>query len=186
MTKKRFFLWLILFVLFGIFAFRAASAETVYQKFEVGGAEFYAEISTSSLSFLREQNQAPEIVWQNFGGLWSFVKISALFWKKAEAEELPIKDVISNYITYWANQRGIPADRVLKIATCESRLNVYAYNPKDTDNFPKYGIFQFHKPTFYGEGGENIYDWQEQTRIATGMMARGLWMKWPYCYKQTL
>lgn len=35
-----------------------------------------------------------------------------------------------------------------KVIDCESGGKVDAYNPKDTDGYPKYGILQFHLPTF--------------------------------------
>jgi len=34
------------------------------------------------------------------------------------------------------------------LSSYESQGNPKAFNPKDTDGYPKYGLLQFHKPTF--------------------------------------
>lgn len=40
-------------------------------------------------------------------------------------------------------------DNVLNlVVACESGGDPNAYNPKDTDGFPKFGLLQFHLPTF--------------------------------------
>src|SRR3990167_2009879 len=60
-----------------------AQTETLFlQQFTLAdGSVLHAKISTTSLEYLYERNQAPDYVWQNFGNLWSIVKVSALFWK---------------------------------------------------------------------------------------------------------
>ena len=102
---------------------------------------------------------------------------------QAEAEEKPLKEVISDYILHWSEKRGIPGKKVLAIAQCESQLNPQAINKKDTDGRPKYGLFQFDKNTFVGE---DILDWQKQTEQATLLMSQGKWGKWPYCHRNYL
>ena len=49
----------------------------------------------------------------------------------------------------WVKTASRIDDSVLKlVVACESGGDPLAYNPKDTDGYPKYGILQFHLPTF--------------------------------------
>src|SRR3990167_778019 len=45
----------------------------------------------------------------------------------------------------WISNKDVVLQKVID---CESQGNIYAFNPKDSDGFPKYGLLQFHLPTF--------------------------------------
>src|SRR3989338_9906265 len=79
-----------------------AQTETLFlQQFTLAdGSVLHAKISTTSLEYLYEKNQSPDYVWQNFGNLWSIVKVSALFWeaKEVKADELSLKEAINHFI----------------------------------------------------------------------------------------
>ncbi len=94
---------------------------------------------------------------------------------------------VANYLIDTAQQYGIPENIFFGIAACESELNPKAYNPKDTDGLPAVGIFQFKDKTFKGFGGKgDIWNPEEQTRIAGEMMSRHLFRHWPDCFARTL
>jgi hypothetical protein len=93
----------------------------------------------------------------------------------------PGQVVIAKEIELAAHEAGVPASYMLQIAQCESHLNPAAYNPKDGGS-PSYGIYQFKKATFYGNGGEHIWVAKEQIKIAAKMMAEGKWNAWRNCY----
>src|SRR3990167_2787454 len=91
----------------------------------------------------------------------------------AQAAELSIKEQILMYAKGLAQKYSIPFERLEKIIACESQFNPDAFNPKDTDGHPKYGLLQFYKPTFYGAEGKDIWNWKEQLEVGTKMMADG-------------
>ncbi len=81
-------------------------------------------------------------------------------------------------INYWAAQRGIDANRVARIAKCES-----GFNPRADSGYYK-GLFQ-HDPNYwaaraakYGAGGASIYDAEAQIKVSTAMMAANGWSHW--------
>jgi hypothetical protein len=76
----------------------------------------------------------------------------------------------ANAIRYWFGQYGISAWWGFAVASCESNFNPYAYNPASGVT----GLFQFQPSTFYWQGGHNLYDVWDQSRIAAKMMASGL------------
>jgi len=119
----------------------------------------------------------PSFIWKLFNvNGWSVWSIQVV-----QASEKTQREVIEDYVDILAERFGISAERVKKIINCESRFDVKALNLKDTDGFPKYSLLQFHKPTFYGAGGKDIWNWREQLEIGMKMMADGLWNKWPVC-----
>lgn len=42
----------------------------------------------------------------------------------------------------------VPEDWLVRVAWCESSMLPYAYNPRDSDGLPDFGLFQFHWQTF--------------------------------------
>jgi len=65
----------------------------------------------------------------------------------------------------------------LDIASCESNYNPVAYNSSGAS-----GIYQYLGSTFYGNGGIDIRDWREQTRIAYRMFSEGQRGQWECSY----
>ena len=98
-------------------------------------------------------------------------------------DSLGLKGNMIAYASKLTEIYDISFERLKKIIECESQFSPKAYNPKDTDGFPKFGLLQFHKPTFYGAGGKDIWSWQEQLDIGVKMMADGYWNRWPTCSK---
>lgn len=81
-------------------------------------------------------------------------------------------------INFWSNARGIDANRVARIAKCES-----GFNPLADSGYYK-GIFQ-HDPGYwaaraskYGAAGASIFDAEAQIKVSTAMMAEGGWSHW--------
>lgn len=90
------------------------------------------------------------------------------------------------YLTDVADEYNIPVNLFVGIAICESGLDHKAYNPKDTDNLPAFGLWQFKARTFRENGGQNIWDWREQTKIVAKMMKSGMWLSWPTCFPKII
>jgi peptidoglycan hydrolase CwlO-like protein len=61
------------------------------------------------------------------------------------------------------------ADRLIRVARCESGLNPRAYNRSSGAS----GLFQFMPGTFYGNGGHDIWDAADQSNIAAKMFSQG-------------
>lgn len=80
---------------------------------------------------------------------------------------------IPNIIRKWAAINGIDGEWAVGIARCESGFNVYAHNPSGAT-----GLFQFMPSTFYGNGGTDIYSAEDQSRVATFMLAHGQAHQW--------
>ncbi len=81
-------------------------------------------------------------------------------------------------INHWSSVRGIDANRVARIAKCES-----GFNPQADSGYYK-GLFQ-HDPQYwasraatYGQAGASIYDAEAQIIVSTAMMAGGGWSHW--------
>lgn len=126
---------------------------------------------------------SPKYIWKEFilpTGLkiWGVVLV-----EHAKADEPTLKEQIELYARSVADKYDISYKRLSKIIVCESNWNPQAYNPKDTDGFPKFGLLQFHKPTFYGAGGKDIWSYEEQLEIGAEMMGDGYWRRWPTCSK---
>ena len=166
-----------LFFLFSLLIYDETHAEYL-QEFKAGDQIIYAPISDASLYYLFDRNMAPEFVWKDFGNLKSIIKVSAIFWQEAEAEELTLREVIENYADVLINRYDLPAKRVKRIIQCESNWNPRAYNSKDTDGLPAYGLLQFKRNTFTGT---DIWSWEQQLNQGLKMMDKGQWNKWPVC-----
>ncbi len=81
-------------------------------------------------------------------------------------------------INHWSSVRGIDANRVARIAKCES-----GFNPQADSGYYK-GLFQ-HDPQYwasraatYGQADASIYDAEAQIIVSTAMMAGGGWSHW--------
>ena len=173
-----------LFFLFSLLIYDETHAE-VYQKFNMAnGDEIFSIISRESIEYLKSHKQAPEFVFQPFQigdqYIWSPIKTLAFLWKpeEAEADELTLREVIENYADVLINRYDLPSKRVKNLIQCESNWNPRAYNAKDTDGKPAYGILQFKKSTFTGT---NIWSWEQQLSQGLKMMDEGQWKKWPVC-----
>jgi hypothetical protein len=66
----------------------------------------------------------------------------------AEPYIAPYMPSVRQIIIKEATSYTIPPEKMLSIAKCESTYNPKAFNPKDVDGRPKYGLFQFDKDTF--------------------------------------
>jgi hypothetical protein len=84
----------------------------------------------------------------------------------------PEGDIIS-IITSAALAHGISAEWMIRVARCESGLNIYAHNPSGAT-----GLFQFMPGTFVGNGGVDIYDPTQQANVAAKMFANGQSYQW--------
>lgn len=80
---------------------------------------------------------------------------------------------IQAIIVHWAGIEGADANQLLRVAACESGFNIYAHNPSGAT-----GLFQFMPSTFYGNGGTNLYDANDQSRVAATMFAHGQAGQW--------
>ena len=71
-----------------------------------------------------------------------------------------------------------------KVIECESGGDIWAYNPKDVDGYPKYGLLQMHLPTFisWAEAAniENADVWNPEQQIEVYRYAakNGLLRSW--------
>ena len=81
---------------------------------------------------------------------------------------------VGHAIRYWAAQYGLGWWQLAATAACESDFKVNAYNPASGVS----GIFQFMPSTFYWQGGTNLWDPWDQSRIAAKMFANGLAYHW--------
>jgi soluble lytic murein transglycosylase-like protein len=75
-----------------------------------------------------------------------------------------------------ANEFGIDGGYLVSVATCESALNVQAYNGAGY-----YGLFQFDQTTWAAYGYGSIYDATAQSRTAARLIAAGQSSRWPNC-----
>ncbi len=86
------------------------------------------------------------------------------------------KDIIER-IKYWSNLRGLDAEKVVRIAQCESTFNPNAVNYNYYNNGNPTGLFQHisgywpNRAIKYGVPGASIYDIEAQIKVTTGMMA---------------
>jgi len=167
-----------------------AQTETLFlQQFTLAdGSVLHAKISTTSLEYLYERNQAPDYVWQNFGNLWSIVKVSALFWKaeEAKADELTFKEVVERYLSYTTDRFGSSYKTLHKVIQCESQFK----NENVWGKAGEYGILQFMQGTFNAfEKDANLgnlewKNWQDQILLGSWAFANGKASHWT-CFKLT-
>ncbi len=82
-----------------------------------------------------------------------------------------VTSLVAHYTTFY----GVSNDRMLKVIKCESRGNTAAYNPKDSDGLPAYGVLQFKKTTFkqyateIGIEKQDIWNPEQQIQVASYM-----------------
>lgn len=71
-----------------------------------------------------------------------------------------------------------------KVIDCESGGDIWAYNPKDVDGYPKYGLLQFHLPTFisWAEAADiknaDIWNPEQQIEVYHYAAKNGLLRSW--------
>lgn len=76
------------------------------------------------------------------------------------------------------------SEAIVSLASCESTFNTKAYNPKDTDGLPAYGLLQYKWTTFYtyakkyGIDNPNIWDPNQQLELTLLMLRDGLKHQW--------
>lgn len=74
-----------------------------------------------------------------------------------------------------------------KLADCESEFDEKAINPKDTDGHPKYGLFQYHIPTWLwfqelmGVSGLDIMSGDDQLKVTLWAINNGYAHHWGIC-----
>ena len=78
-----------------------------------------------------------------------------------------------------ATKYVIPPEKMLRVAQCESSMNPKAYNPRDVDGLPAYGLFQFKKTTFEyyaslaGIENPDIWSAKDQAQTTAYMLSIG-------------
>jgi soluble lytic murein transglycosylase-like protein len=75
-----------------------------------------------------------------------------------------------------AAEFGIDGGYLYSVASCESALNVQAYNAAGY-----HGLFQFDQSTWAAYGYGSIYDAVAQARTAARLLAAGQSSRWPNC-----
>ena len=74
-----------------------------------------------------------------------------------------------------------------QLAKCESGINEKAVNPKDSDNLPAYGLFQYKTGTWeyfqeeMGVSGLDIMSGEDQLRVTKWAMENGMASHWGIC-----
>ena len=141
-------------------------------------AETY--ILPSGLEIKIEEDSAYKKIWEWFVLPSGFKYLAERVVPTAHAYGLTLRGQIVQHATTLALEKGIPIARLLKIIACESNFNPKAYNPKDVDGRPKYGLMQFDSRSF---SGKDIWDWHEQLEAATVLIAKDGFGRWPTCSK---
>jgi soluble lytic murein transglycosylase-like protein len=75
-----------------------------------------------------------------------------------------------------ASEFGLDGGYLYSVASCESGLNVQAYNGAGY-----HGLFQFDQSTWSAYGYGSIYDPTAQARTAARLIAAGQSSRWPNC-----
>lgn len=88
----------------------------------------------------------------------------------------PAAGSVSEIIYAAASEFGLDGSYLLSVASCESGLNVGAYNAAGY-----YGLFQFDQTTWAAYGYGSIYDATAQARTAARLIAAGQSSRWPNC-----
>ena len=101
-----------------------------------------------------------------------------MFWtiQHASAGELTLKEEIAMYAMSLADDWGLSQKKILNIIDCESRFNPLAVNPRDIDGYKKYGLLQWHLPTYKALGGTNWRDWKENLDIGNQFIKNTHWL----------
>lgn len=85
-----------------------------------------------------------------------------------------VEKIKSTIISEFSSLGSEAVDWGLRVANCESHYNPLAVNPTSGCT----GLFQFAHRTFYGNGGKNILDPNDQIAIAKKMYANGQQYQW--------
>ena len=88
----------------------------------------------------------------------------------------PAPGTIEAIIYDAAAEFGLAGSYLYSVASCESGLNVQAYNSAGY-----YGLFQFDQATWAAYGYGSIYDPTAQARTAARLIAAGQSSRWPNC-----
>lgn len=95
----------------------------------------------------------------------------------AEPYIAPFTPSVRQIILAEATFYSIPPEKMIRVAKCESTFNPKAYNPKDVDGRPKYGLYQFDRDTFNfyapksGIEKLDIWDAQQQAHTTAYMLS---------------
>jgi soluble lytic murein transglycosylase-like protein len=81
---------------------------------------------------------------------------------------------VAGIIVAAAARYGVDSNMLIHVAMCESGLNPNAYDAASGAS----GLFQFMPGTFYGNGGHNIWDPNDQATVAARMFSQGLGGAW--------
>jgi len=99
------------------------------------------------------------------------------------------------YIRSTAQRVGISEGLFVELADCESGFEPKAINPADTDNLPKYGVYQFATSTFVGHASlyklpytiDNISEFAPNVEVAARMIADDkLWHWGKHCRNRAI
>lgn len=92
--------------------------------------------------------------------------------------------IVSVFSQYRVENYPIISNIIIRLISCESGFNTKAYNPKDTDGLPAYGILQFKMKTFmtyakrYGIKNPDIWNPKQQIEVAILMIRDGQVRQW--------
>ena len=93
--------------------------------------------------------------------------------------------IIPRYAKAPVESAFVKIDNVLaKVINCESGNNPQAYNPRDIDGRPKYGLLQYDEKTFYewakkaGIEKPNIWEPVQQIQVYHYAAKKGLLRHW--------
>jgi len=111
--------------------------------------------------------------------------------KVAQAQELPLKDQIQNWLNSVAEKYGLNKKIFIGVAHCESKFNINTRGDfrSETGEYLASGIFQFWEKTFNlfrEESGMTKlkYDsWQDQVELAGWAFSNDLAHHWFNCHK---
>ena len=94
----------------------------------------------------------------------------------AEPAYVPPAGSIAEIIYAAADEFGLDGSYLYSVASCESGMNVQAYNAAGY-----HGLFQFDQSTWASYGYGSIYDPVAQARTAARLIAAGQASRWPNC-----
>ena len=86
-----------------------------------------------------------------------------------------INSSVTSLVERYTALYGVSNDKMMKVIKCESQYHTDAYNPKDSDGLPKYGLLQFGKSTFkqhateIGIQDQDIWNPEQQIQVASYM-----------------
>lgn len=106
----------------------------------------------------------------------------------ADIRPLTEKEVLLAIIHTKATQYNVDKESIIKTLQCESRFNIDAYNPKDSDGLPAIGISQFKEKTFYNFAKQmglqaDIENPVDQIDVMTWAFSKGYARHWG-CYNK--